>query len=192
MSKLSQWKKILGHSPKETVSVSVAGKSEQMTQTQSYRLEELTAKRGGPCPESDRNPLQASHFTLEEAALQLMVTEREILQRAAGGVLHLYVDASNLSGRWRCRAQHGSVALSSSQALPAGFLALACAACAELAEAGTTQVTVLSSTPLTYCAPAEAWIAREGRSGEPDLFLLSEPASVDLSSVVLLPPLSMS
>lgn len=192
MSKLSQWKKILGHSTKPKVAVQVAGKSEQMTQTQSYRFEELAAKRGDADASLDNNPLSESSYTLGDAAFRLMLSEDELLQRAAAGSVYLYVETSGLSGRWRCRAADGSVVMSSSQTLGSGLLALGCAACRDLADAETAQVTALCSTPQTHGAPPDAWIGEGKRGGEPDLFLLADPLLVSRDGVALLPPLSSS
>lgn len=192
MSKLSQWKKILSHTAKPKVAVRVAGKSEQMTQTQSYRFEELNARREDAGASADSNPLSQSSYSLSEAALRLMVTEDDLLRRAAAGSVYLYVDAAGLSGRWRCRAQDGSVVLSSSQTLGAGFLALACAACGDLVDNGSARVTALCSTLQTRGAPPDAWIGHGERSGEPDLFMLTEPLPVGRDIVLLLPPLKPS
>ena len=192
MSKLSQWKKILSQAAKPKVAVSVAGKSEQMTQTQSYRFEELNSIREDVGVSPDGNPLNESSYSLADAAMRLMVTEDDLLRQAAAGSTYLYIATAGLAGRWRCRAQDGSVVLSASQTLGAGFLALACAACGDLANGNGARITALSSTPRTQCAPAEAWIGQGERSGEPDLFMLAEPLAVGRDRILLLPPLTPS
>ena len=55
MSKISLWKNIFGY--REKVAVKVGGKTELLTDTQSFRFSEISETRGSPKRPSYRNPL---------------------------------------------------------------------------------------------------------------------------------------
>jgi hypothetical protein len=93
MPKIGQWKKILGNTEKPKTRVQVSGKAEAMTDTQSIRFEELTKRRDAGTPAADRNPLAESKYGLEDASFRLIITEDQLLHKAATGSISLFVDA---------------------------------------------------------------------------------------------------
>ena len=112
MPKIGQWKKILGNTKKPKTRVQVSGKAEAMMDTQSIRFEELTKRRDAGTPAADRNPLAESKYGLEDASFRLIITEDQLLHKAATGSISLFVDAAGLSGPMaaqRCSGRNPAV-----------------------------------------------------------------------------------
>lgn len=193
MPKISQWRKILGHTEKQKVRVRVSGKAEVMTDTQSIRFEELTKKRDAGQPATDRNPLEESTYGLEDASFRLMITEDQLLQKAAAGSIDLYVDAAGLPGQWQRGDAAGEFIASPVMVLKTGLLALDQKSCQELAVAGSSPVstleyrsapdpTALNIDPDTL-ATLLTWGCGDRR------FRLSKPLRISRGEVLLLSPL---
>ena len=111
MSKIGLWKSILGH--REKVAVKVGAKTEMLTDTQSFRFNEINETRDVSLRSAYRNPLEDSRYEIEDAAFRLMITVDEVLGRAAAGGLRLYVDVAGKSGHWARRDLKGNVSQSS-------------------------------------------------------------------------------
>lgn len=191
MSKIGLWNNIFGH--KEKVAVSVGGRTELLTQTQSYRFSEIREQKDTPPRPSYSNPLEDARYTLTDAAFRLMISEDEVLAKAAAGDMRLYVDVAGLSGYW-CRCDHeGNVSQSSVATIGTGLLRLRSRACADLSKHGRAIVRTLdfcrrseeSQTSLddNTLANLRAW-----GPGEKQFFPL-HPLTIDRDMVVLLPPL---
>ena len=191
MSKIGLWKNIFGH--KEKVAVSVGGRTELLTQTQSYRFSEISEQTDAASRPSYSNPLEDARYTLSDAAFRLMISEDEVLAKAAAGGMRLYVDVAGMSGHW-CRRDHeGNVSQSSVATISRGWLRLRSRACVDLAKHGRAIVRTLdlceiadaSQTSLddNTLADLQAW-----GSGEKQFFPL-HPLTIDRDLVVLLPPL---
>ena len=196
MPKVSQWKKVLGHTGKQKVLVEVSGKSEEMTDTQSIRFEELTKKRDAGASIADRNPLEDLTYGLKDASFRLMITEIQLLQKAATGSIRLYVDAADLSGHWERSDAAGNNLESPVKMLQSGLLAMDRKACRELAVADMTHVstldflrtadpTALNIDPDTL-ATLLTWESGNQR------FRLINPLRVSRDEVLLLSPLVFS
>ena len=191
MSKAGLWKNIFGQ--KEKVSVSVEGKTETMTRTQSLRFNELQETREPLVPAKYTNPLESSRYSLADAAFRLMLSENELLQKAADGQLRCYIDAAGLTGRWRKRAPNGEVTQSQPCTIATGLLRLRSRACQELEVNGHAEVTALD-----YCEKAGSADARLDDDtlmslfgwGQGDKqFFPEKPLFISRDLVILLPPL---
>jgi hypothetical protein len=141
MSKDGLWKSIFAH--REKVSVNVSGRAELLTDTQAFRFKEISEARGTLLRPTYRNPLEDSFYHLEDAALRLMISEDEVLARAAAGGLRLYVNVAGKSGYWCRRDREGNVSQSSVATISSGCLSLRSKACAELAKRGRAIVHTL-------------------------------------------------
>ncbi len=196
MSKIDRWKKIFGSKSRQKVPVRVRGKTEQMTVTQSYRFSELKEQRETGAPAADRNPLQASAYGLQDASFRLFLSDEQLLQKAAAGFIRLYINARGLTGRWLRRNANGSTAESTVQTLTSGFLSLNAKSRRELADNGSTRVSVLEYVGSTDRATAdidsEMPAVMRALGADRILFCLQEPMAVARSEVVLLPPLVLS
>jgi len=195
MPTINQLKKILGQTEKPTVRVEVSGKYEELTDTQSIRFEELSKIRGTATPPADRNPLEESEYSLEDAALRLMTTEDELLAKAAAGSIILYADVTGLSGHWQHRDKGGEVQRSAEEVMKSGLLALEQTSCQQLAKADSTDVTVLDyhsrSDPTTLKFDSRT-LTRLVTSGPGSRrFFLLEPLQVTRGDILLLPPLAL-
>ena len=195
MLKIARWKKILGHSEKQKVLVEVSGKTEVMTDTQSYRFEELTSSRDTEKVAADRNPLDDPHYKLQDAAFRLMITEDELLQKAAAGSIFLYVDSAGLQGHWRRRNAAGEIHESALKVSKSGLLALDQKTCKELATSGKAQVSSLHFRPrsdlsiLNFDQETLATLIAWGGNRQ---FCLQDPMQISRDEVLLLPPLVLS
>lgn len=195
MLKIAQWKKILGHSEKQKVLVEVSGKAEVMTDTQSYRFEELTSTRDTEKVAADRNPLDDPQYKLQDAAFRLMITEDELLQKAAAGSIFLYVDTAGLQGHWRRRNAAGEIHQSELKVSKSGLLALDQKTCKELAATGTAQVSTLHFRPrsdLSMLNIDQETLATLIAWGGNRQFCLQDPMQIGREEVLLLPPLVLS
>lgn len=192
MSKIDLWKNIFRH--RDRVAVNVAGKTELLTDTQSYRFSEISELRASPEQTPFRNPLDDARYRLEDAAFRLMISEDEILAKAAAGGLRLYTDVAGKSGYW-CRRDHeGNVSRSSVTTISSGLLKLRARACADLANHGRAIARTLdlclangdSQTGIddTTIANLEAW----GPGGKQ--FIPLHPLTIERNMVILLPPLN--
>ncbi len=193
MPTINQLKKILGQTEKSTVRVEVSGKYEELTDTQSIRFEELAKIRGTETPSADRNPLEESEYSLEDAALRLMATEDELIGKAAAGSIILYADATGLSGHWQHRDTGGEIHRSAEEVMKSGLLALEKSACQQLANADSIDVTVLDyhsrSDPTTLKFDSRT-LTRLVTSGPGSRrFFLRDPLQITRGDVLLLPPL---
>lgn len=192
MTKISVWKNIFGH--REKVAVEVSGKTELLTNTQSFRFSEISKTRGSSTRPFYRNPLEDACYHLKDAAFRLMISEDEVLEKAALGNLHLYVDVAGMSGHW-CRCdQEGNVSQSSVTTIRSGRLKLRAKACTDLAKHGRAIVRTLDLC--RSCDSSQAGIdentlenLRAWGPGEKQFFPL-HPLTVERDMVVLLPPLS--
>ena len=192
MSKIGLWKNIFGH--REKVAVKVGAKTELLTDTQSYRFNEISETRDAPLPAAYHNPLEDTRYTLEDAAFRLMITADEVLQRAAAGGLHLYVDVAGQSGHWARRDLEGNVSQSSVSTIRSGLLKLRSKACRDLARHGRAIVRTLDlcrTNGLTAAGLDGDTLAnlRAWGPGDKQFFPL-HPLTVEHDSVILLPPLS--
>ncbi len=192
MSKIAQWKKILGHAEKEKVQVKVGPRVEELTVTQSYRFNQLS-KRWEEEPAPVENPFEQSRYTLAEAAFRMLQSETRILEKAASGSLVVYINASGLQGCWQRETSAGDAARTSPQTLISGYLALTAESCRALLQGPGTTLAVLeyrrppdpaaADFDASQAAALDAW--GTGRK----LFCLTEPLYVDRKNVVLMAPL---
>lgn len=195
MTKIGHWKRILGGTGKQKVLVSVGGKDARMTETQSYRFSELNGQREADSKTASNNPLEESRYGLEDAAFRLLISEDQLLRKAAAGSVRLYTDAAGLTGRWQ-RGDGAGAVKSSFLALKSGFLALNTASCHELMQKGFTSASVLNFCNLAD--PAATNIDRDtletlqawGRGRKQ--FYLQQPILVNHDKVVLMAPLLVS
>lgn len=191
MSKAGLWKNIFGY--REKVAVDVGGKTELLTETQSYRFSELAEQNDmSPCT-SYRNPLEDGRYNLSDAAFRLMISEDEVLAKADAGELRLYVDVAGTSGHWCRRDREGKVSRSSVVTIESGWLRLRTRACADLARYGRAIVRTLD-----LCRAADASKAGLDDKSLADLsawgsgekqFSPLHPLTIERDMVVLLPPL---
>ncbi|HNP34324.1 MAG TPA: hypothetical protein PKK10_00615 [Woeseiaceae bacterium] len=192
MSKIAQWKRIFGHTEKQKVLVQVSGRTEAMTETQSYRFEELTRSRVAGEIAADRNPLEDSQYGLQDASLRLMITEDQLLQKAAAGLICLYVDITGLQGHWQRNDAAGELDQPALAVSKSGLLALDQKACEELAASGTAQVLTLFIPPASNLAilnidpDTQASLLAWGGSRQ---FCLRDPLCISRDDIRLLPPL---
>lgn len=191
MTKVGLWKNIFGY--REKVAVDVGGRTELLTETQSYRFSEIAEQKDVPSRASYSNPLEDARLTLRDAAFRLMISEDEVLAKAAAGELHLHIDVAGTSGHWCRRDQQGNVSQSSVATIRSGWLRLRSRACADLAKHGRAIVRTLdlcrtadaSQTALddNTLANLRAWGAGEKQ------FSPLHPLTIERDMVVLLPPL---
>lgn len=194
MSKIEHLKRILGGTGKQKVLVSVGGKDAHLTETQSYRFSELSGQREVDS-QSTNNPLEESRYALGDAAFRLLISEDQLLRKAAAGSVRLYTDAAGLTGRWQL-GDGGDAVKSSFRALKSGFLALSTESCHELMQTGSTSVSVLD-----FCSNADPAATNIDNDTLETLqawgqghkqFYLQHPIHVDRYKVVLMAPLLAS
>lgn len=190
----SPYKKILRHLKRPKVAVQVGRKVEEMTDTQAYRFVELTeTDTGAPGPAND-NPFEQARYSLEEAAFRLMISEEEILRRAASGSIRLYASVAGSEGRWRRPGRTGEALESSVRTLRSGYLALTESSCKELALSGGANVLTFELPDL----PDPAKLDLDGETlqelsawgQQKKCFCVCEPQRLNRNDVVLLPPLT--
>lgn len=193
MAGSGRWKKIFGLSKKPTVEVQVGDTAHLMTETQAYRFDELAQTANRSRDAANDNPLEASRYSLGEAAFRLMVGEAELLQQAAAGSIRLYIDAAGLSGRWRRIDSKGEVIESAPKRLGSGFLSLSIASSKELALQGGADLSLLElpdvPDPAALNLDGETLLELTGWGKEKKVFLLTESRRIDRTAVVLLAPL---
>jgi len=191
MSKVGLWKNILGY--REKVAVDVGGKTEMLTATQSFRFGEISEQKDASAHPSYRNPLDDTRYKLSDAAFRLMISEDEVLAKAAAAELRLYIDVAGTSGHWCRRDQQGDVSQSSVTTIQSGWLKLRSRACADLAKHGRAIVRTLD-----LCRKADAsqtglddnTLANLNAWGLGDKqFSPLHPLTIERDMVVLLPPL---
>ncbi len=192
MSKIGLWKNIFGH--REKVAVKVGDKTEMLTDTQSFRFSEISETRDAPLRPAYQNPLDDTRYRLEDAAFRLMITEDEVLTRAAAGGLRLYVDVAGKSGHWARRDLQGDVSQSSISTIQSGLLKLRSRACNDLARHGRAIVRTLDlcrTNGLTTAGLDDHTLAnlRAWGPGDKQFFPL-HPITIERDSVLLLPPLT--
>lgn len=192
MSKIGRWKSILGH--RERVAVRVGDRTELLTDTQSFRFNEISETRDAPSSPVCRNPLDDPRYNLADAAFRLMVTEDDVLARAAAGGLHLYVDVAGKSGHWVRRDPDGNVSQSSVSTLRSGLLKLRSRACKDLAKHGRAVVRALDlcRTHGATSAGLDSDTLVNLRAWGPGdkQFLPLHPITIERDAVILLPPLA--
>ena len=191
MAKIGLWKSIFGH--REKVAVNVGGKTELLTNTQSFRFSELSDSESMPSPAAYRNPLEDTQYSLSDAAFRLMISEDEVLARAAAGKLRLYTDMSNKSGYWCRQDFEGNVMRSEVMTIQSGLLRLRSKACSDLSQHGRAIVRTLdlcktngqsrAGIDATTLENLQAW-----GPGDKQFFPL-HPLTIERDAVVLLPPL---
>ena len=188
--------KILGQTAKPKVPVVVGKKVEQMTETQSYRFAQLNDGDKLKSDPTAGNPLEDLRYRLVDAAFRLMISEKELLQKAALGSIRLYTDATGLTGRWQRERVDADAVQSSPRRLKSGFLALDVKACAGLVTQGSTSVSVLelpgSANPAGIDLDSETLQTLSAWGLGNKQFLLEEPLVIDRNRVVLLSPLVLS
>ncbi len=192
MSRIGRWKNIFGH--REKVAVKVGAKTELLTDTQSYRFSEISETRDAPMRPAYQNPLNDTRYSLEDAAFRLMITEDEVLAKAAAGGLRLYVDVAGMSGHWARRDLEGNVSQSSVFTIRAGLLKLRSRACDDLAKHGRAIVRTLDlcrTNGLTTAGLDDDTLAnlRAWGPGDKQFFPL-HPLTIERGDVILLPPLA--
>lgn len=179
---------------KKKLPINVGGKLVNFTETQAGRLRELTKyKRRDPEP-GQANAFEKPRYTLEESAFRLLVTEEQLLQRAASESVDLFINVEGLQGLWRYKAADGRSLQSTVQTLLSGYLALTTSSCRELVEKGGSNVTVLelrcpsdpSAMDLEREIVAALSIWGDGRK----FFCLQEPLWVDREKIVLMASLT--
>lgn len=141
---------------KPTREVLANGKVEVMTTTQAYRFNEL--QELGYADDLPPDLPKKAVYELHEAAVRLQVDTPELLELAAAGKIRCYISASGLAGTWDPAAGTPDVAGS-----PPGFLALPAAACAEIHEFGSANVTELlhlrpDGAACTYRLATTQWV----------------------------------
>jgi len=191
VSKSGLWKTIFGY--REKVAVDVGGKTELLTETQSFRFSEIAEQKDAALCPSYSNPLEDTRYKLSDAAFRLMISENEVLAKADAGELRLYVDVAGTSGHWSRRDHEGNVSQSTVATIQSGWLRLRTRACADLAKHGRAIVRTLdlcrvADASLTglddnSLANLSAW-----GSGEKQFSPL-HPITIERDTVVLLPPL---
>lgn len=191
MSKIGLWKNIFGH--REKVAVNVGGKTELLTDTQSFRFSELTEQKDVPPRPSYSNPLEDTRYQLRDAAFRLMISEDEVLAKVVAGDLSLYADVAGTSGHWCRRDQAGNVSQSSVATIHSGLLKLRFRACEDLAKHGRAIVRTLdlcqtddvlqTGIDNNTLANLRAWGVGEKQ------FTPLHPLTIERDMVVLLPPL---
>ncbi len=192
MSTIGRLKNIFGH--REKVAVKVGAKTELLTDTQSYRFSEISETRDAPMRSAYQNPLNDTRYSLEDAAFRLMITEDEVLAKAAAGGLRLYVDVAGMSGHWARRDLEGNVSQSSVFTIRAGLLKLRSRACDDLAKHGRAIVRTLDlcrTNGLTTAGLDDDTLAnlRAWGPGDKQFFPL-HPLTIERGDVILLPPLT--
>ncbi len=174
MAKTGFWKDLFKAGGKQKHRVRLEDRSyTDLTDTQAYRFEELSN------PQPGDTTLGAGGYSLDDAARQLGVDPERLLEQAAQGLVHLYLAATGLTGRWQRSPTDRDPSESSTQTLEAGFLALGAAACDELCRLGSTDVSILERRDAPAGSPESAAV----------YFRLEEPCWVYPRNVVLLPPL---
>lgn len=191
MSKVGLWKNIFGY--REKVAVDVGGKTELLTETQSFRFGEIAEQKDARSHPSYRNPLEDTRYKLRDAAFRLMISEDEVLAKAAIAEFRLYIDVAGTSGHWCRRDQEGNVSQSSVATIQSGWLRLRSGACEDLAKHGRAIVRTLdlcrtadaSQTGLddNTLANLNAWGFGEKQ------FSPLHPLTIERDMVVLLSPL---
>lgn len=191
MSKIGLWKSVFGH--REKVPVNVGDETALLTDTQSYRFNELNESRDSLPHEGYRNPLNDAHLCLKDAAFRLMVGEDEVLARAAAGRIRVYVDVAGKAGHWCHRGREGIISQSSVGTVRSGLLKLRSKACADLAKHGRSIVRTLDfcgAISTTQSDIDDDTLANLRAWGPGDLqFLPLHPLTIDKDLVLLLPPL---
>lgn len=192
MSKIGRWKSIFGH--REKVPVKVGSKTEMLTDTQSIRFTEISETREAPLRPAYRNPLDDTRYSLEDAAFRLMISEDEVLARAAAGGLRLYADVTGQSGHWARRDLEGNVSQSSVSTIRSGLLKLRSKACNDLAKHGRAVVRTLDlcRTHGLTTADLDADTLANLRAwgpGDKQFFPL-HPITIERHNIILLSPLS--
>ena len=190
MSKIGLWKNIFGY--KEKVAVSVGGRTELLTQTQSYRFSEISEQTDAPPRPSYCNPLEDARYTLCDAAFRLMISEDEVLAKASADGMRLYVDVAGMSGHWCRRDEDGIVSQSAVTTISAGWLKLRTKACEDLSKHGRAIIRTLdlcevadaSQTGLDVNTLANLRAWGPGQK----LFFPLHPLTIERDMVVLLPP----
>ncbi len=192
MPKASRWKHIFGQT-KPKVPVQVGDKAETMTVTQAYRFDELSEPGQEDAPPANQNPLDQSKYSLADAAFRLMVSEDDLLKRAASGVVKLYTNAAGLEGRWRRIGGDGKTLESSPRTLRCGYLELTALSCLELATHGGANVLVFELPnildPSALELDAETLQELSAWGSEKKCFCVREPRRVSRDEIVLLAPL---
>lgn len=140
-----------------------------------------------------QSPFDKPFYTLEDASFRLMLSQNEILNKAANGRMRLYIDATGVAGRWRRRAPDGSIGESLVRTMPSGYLRLRTRACKELLETGRATVKTLDIC--TVVGHEKANIQEEllvdlwGWGPGDKQFFPETPIVVDKHMLILLPPL---
>jgi hypothetical protein len=172
----------------------VGGRLWHITDTQAGRLEELTDYRRRDAEPGQASAIEKPRYTLQESAFRLLATEEQLLQKAASGLVDLYIDVANLQGLWRYKAADGRSLQSTVQSLRSGYLALTTNSCRELAENGGSNVTALElrcpSDPSAVNLEVEIVAALSVWGDGIKLFCLQEPLWVDKEKIVLMAPLA--
>jgi len=193
MPKIGFLKSVLGQ--KDRLPVKVGGKTELMTHTQSFRFNELQDPTSPSRTETYRNPLDEEHYSLEDAAFRLMLSEDDVLRKAAVGNIRLFIDVAGQAGHWRRLGPDGVVTRSSAGLISCGLLKLRKRACLELAKTGRAIVSTLDfcrKTGVTQSGIDQATLdnLRAWGPGDKQFFPL-HPLNVERNMLVLLPPLAL-
>jgi len=192
MAKIDRWREIFRGNKKQKKTVKVGEKFEDMTGTQANRFEEL-AQHGIPDLQPDANSPGKVHYTLAEVSEHLNVSGRQLMQQAASGSFHLFVNAAGLAGCWRRGAPEGGSMSTPVQTLVSGYLALTSRSCNGMIGLGSCNVSVLEfrcpSDPAAIELDHETMEALIAWGEDDKYFCLQEPLWVEEDKVVLIAPL---
>jgi len=194
VSGTSQYKRILRQIIKPKVSVKVGRKVEEMTDTQAYRFAELSQGDTEASQAPSGNPFEQSRYSLAEAAFRLMLSEDEILERAAAGAIGLYVGVAGFEGCWRRLDENGGAMESSVRTLRRGYLRLAASSCRAFAQKHHVDVSIaeLPKSPVPPALDIDSETLQElsAWGGEKKCFFLRAPRRIGRDALVLLAPLT--
>lgn len=166
-------------------------KFEDMTGTQAHRFEELTTP-AIPDQLPDASATGTTRYTLTEASGRLNISEKQLLQQAASGSVHLYINATGLKGCWR-RGSADSDSTLPVQTLISGYLALTSRSCGGMAGLGSSNVSVLEyrcpPDPSAVDLDDETMATLAAWGDDDKYFCLQESVWVEDNMVVLIAPL---
>jgi len=177
MGKSNRWAKIFAP-PHEKVQVAVGGQLAEMTETQSWRYNELSGA------------FSFERCTLAEAAQRRQQSETELLAAAGDGHLLLFVNCAGLSGHWVLEQARGQAARTAPMVLKSGYLALPASVCSELAQTTSTITAVVEFAPTTDSKALELDVTQLAKltagSGARRYFCLDKPLVIRRDAVYLI------
>ena len=177
---------------RKTVPVKLGSKIMQFTATQAIRLGELADIRRDTG--KHQVILDRSNYSLEDAAMRLLLSEDEVIGKAIRHELSLYVSIADVPGQWMCRTESGEVLKAQEQTCISGYLALIDKDLRALATYGVCGVHILElripPDPESLAIPKSVTSALAAWGTATKVFRLSEVMQVDRSKIRLMPPLA--